>query len=137
MAETAVESGRRATNAEAYVIGGAGVLLAWAVLVICAAAGYGTTVALAGPVTPLPLGRLVGSGSAAVVVLFGIAGFLIESLRFQGPSRSGRNFRAWAAARRLRLGLFAVLAMTAVGVGVFAAVWWTDAAPGSASVDWA
>ena len=56
--------------------------------------------------------------------MFAMAGFLIEALRFQGQPREGRFFRAWAAAGPLRRRLFMVLGVAALGVGLFAGLWW-------------
>jgi hypothetical protein len=119
---------RQATHLEAAVLFGAGVVKAWAVLLVGSAVGYGLTAVVTGrfewpPVRPAGISSF---GPLGVVVPFGMAGFLIEALRFQGRPRPGRYFRAWAGAGRLRQRLFVVLGVAAVGIGVFAGLGWTD-----------
>ncbi|MGL6096289.1 MAG: hypothetical protein ACRC7O_10900 [Fimbriiglobus sp.] len=133
MADNFPGTGRKATTAEAFVIGGAGVLIAWVCLAVGVVAGFGAAGWIAGSSVPIRWTRLTGDGSLGVAVLFGMAGYLIEALRFQGPPRPGRFFRAWAAAGRLRFGLFVVLAVAAVGIGLFAGLWWSDGDSGDAA----
>jgi hypothetical protein len=130
VSSTARPPSRQATNLEAFVIFGAGILTAWAVLVVGASVGYGLAAVSAPwsglPLQPLSLGRLLARGPVTVAVTFGMAGYLIEALRFQGQPGDGRFYRAWSAAGPLRRRLFLVLGAAAVAVGLFAALWWLE-----------
>jgi hypothetical protein len=121
---------RQAMNLEGFVLCGMGVLKAWAILLVGSAIGYGLAAVIAWrsewPLVQLSWVRLGSSGLPSVVVPFGMGGFVIESLRFQGQPRPGRYFRAWTSAERLRCQLFLLLCAAAIGVGVFAGLGWSD-----------
>ena len=115
---------RQATNLEAFLLGGAGVLLAWAVLAAGWLVGYATTAVIGSwigrPVLPLSWARFTEGASVVAVVMFAMGGFLIEALRYQGPPREGSYFRAWRAAGPLRLRLYLLLGAGAVLLGLLA-----------------
>lgn len=54
-----------------------------------------------------------------LLIPFGMAGYLIEALRFQGGPREGSFYRAWNRAGRLRRTLFLILTASAFLLGLF------------------
>lgn len=105
---------------------GAGFLKAWAILLIGAAIGYGVGALfgwrLGWPLTHPSCIRLNSPGALNVVVMFGLGGFVIEILRFQGRPGKGHYFRAWSSAAGLRRRLYLVLGAAAICVGMFTAL---------------
>lgn len=130
MADTSVTTppSRQATNLEGFVIGGVGAVAAWVVLGVGVGIGYGLAAVIASwsgqPLQPLSWAQVAARGPLGVAAMFGMAGFLIEVLRFQGPPRGGRFFKAWSAAGPLRCRLLLVLSAAAIGIGLFAGLWW-------------
>ena len=116
------------THADACWVIIVGVINAWLALAVGVAAGYGVgaTVAwLAGlPFQPASWTRLTTRGPVSVLVLYGMVGFLVECLRFQGGPSGRPGLAGWSAARRLRFGLLACLAGLASCVGLYAGLWW-------------
>jgi hypothetical protein len=108
---------RKATNAEGLAIGGAGIVIAWGTLLVGTAAGFGVAALCGGSFSADRIGVLTGDVLPGLALLYAMAGFLIEMLRIQGTPRPGRSFRAWKAAGRLRLSLYALLALVALGIG--------------------
>jgi hypothetical protein len=115
------------TNAQAGLLTIVGALKSWLALALGVASGYGVgaTVAwLAGvPFQPPSWTRLTTSGSGSVLVLYGMVGFLVECLRFQGGPGDRPGLAGWSAARRLRFRLLACLAGAALCIGLYASLW--------------
>jgi hypothetical protein len=118
------DTAKRLSNAGGLLLLGIGVLKAWLLLAVWSVVGYGLaaaiTAALGLPFMPVWQLWFEANNGIPMLGIFGIAGWVIEIARVQGKPRGGSVFHSWAAAPRLRLVLFALVGIAAVGVGLFA-----------------
>ena len=112
------------TNAQACFLIISGAIKGWLALAIGIGLSYGVGAVISSfaglPYEPPSWNRLATRGSSSVLMLYGMAGFLVECLRIQEAVGGRPGLAAWSAARRLRFRLLACLACMAVGVGLYA-----------------